>query len=90
MFIRFWAEEFAALGEPRPKDPKTALQEWVQGGGRPLPLYAVVSREGPDHAPRFQVEVRVEGLAPAVGEGASRQAAEKSAAQALLDRETKS
>lgn len=89
VLLRFWADEFENLGAPRPKDAKTALQEWAQGAGRPLPAYAVVGRDGPDHAPRFKVEVKVEGLAPATGDGASRQAAEKAAAQALLDRETK-
>ena len=88
VFLAFWAEEFESLGAPRPRDPKTALQERAQGAGKPLPSYAVLSREGPDHAPLFTVEVRVEGLEPAIGVGASRQRAEKAAAQALLDRET--
>lgn len=87
VFLEFWDEEFDNLGAPRPKDAKTALQEWAQGQGRPLPAYAVVSRDGPDHAPTFTVEVTVVGMEPARGAGASRQAAEKSAAQALLDRE---
>jgi ribonuclease-3 len=47
----------------------------------------VVSREGPDHAPRFVVEVRLEGVQPAQGEGGSRQDAEKAAAVSLLERE---
>jgi ribonuclease-3 len=87
VFLTFWAEEFAALGAPRPRDPKTALQEMAQGGGKPLPSYKILSREGPDHAPTFIVEVTVDGLPPATGQGASRQAAEKAAAQALIDRE---
>ena len=87
VFLEYWAPEFDALGAPRPRDPKTALQEMAQGAGKPLPAYAVLSREGPDHAPTFTVEVTVEGLPPAAGHGASRQAAEKAAAQALIDRE---
>ena len=85
VFLRFWAEEFAALSEPRPKDAKTRLQEWAQGRGRPLPTYSQIGREGPDHAPVFTVGVAVEGCAPARGDGSSRQLAEKAAAQALLD-----
>jgi ribonuclease-3 len=54
---------------------------------KPLPTYSVVSREGPAHAPVFQIAVSVEGFEPALGEGKSRQAAEKLAAQALLARE---
>ena len=82
-----WAAEFEGLDAPRPKDVKTRLQEWAQGAGRPLPAYAVVARSGPQHAPRFTVEVRVQGLQPVTGQGASRQAAEKAAAEALLARE---
>jgi ribonuclease-3 len=88
VFLGYWAEEFDALGAPRPRDPKTALQEMAQGAGKPLPAYTVVSREGPDHAPTFTVEVSVDGLSPATAQGASRQAAEKAAAQALIDRES--
>ncbi|HBH27173.1 MAG TPA: ribonuclease III [Rhodospirillaceae bacterium] len=67
-----------------PQHPKTALQEWAQARGLPLPAYAVVGRHGPDHAPHFIVRVAVEGLGEAEGEGANRQAAERAAAQSLL------
>lgn len=83
----FWGEDLEAVSTPRNKDPKTALQEWAQARGRPLPIYAVVGREGPDHAPRFTVEARVEGCEPVQGVGPSRQAAEKGAAEALLVKE---
>jgi ribonuclease-3 len=83
-FQQFWAEEVARLDEPQVKDPKTQLQEWAQGRGLPLPSYEVLSREGPDHAPCFTVEVAVEGAPPERGEGRSRQDAEKAAAQAML------
>lgn len=81
---RLWAELLDAAGAP-PTDPKTALQEWAQGRGLKLPRYRQVSREGPDHAPRFVVEVRVTGRAPAQGEGATKRAAERAAAGALLE-----
>jgi len=68
-------------------NPKTTLQEWALSLKKPLPTYCVMSREGPAHAPVFQIAVSVEGFAPAIGEGKSRQAAEKLAAQALLARE---
>lgn len=83
-FLTFWAEEFARLGEPQQKDPKTRLQEWAQGLGLPLPAYDVVAREGPDHAPRFTVQVSVRGFPPERGEGGSRQEAEKTAARLML------
>ena len=90
VYDRYWAQAYEALdagGEARPKDSKTRLQEWAQQGGRPLPTYRVLGRDGPDHAPSFSVEVAVAGLDPASGQGASRQLAEKAAAQGLLARE---
>ncbi len=68
-------------------DAKSALQEWAQGQGLALPEYVEVARKGPDHAPRFTTEVRIPGKRPARGEGASKRAAEQSAATALLERE---
>jgi ribonuclease-3 len=87
VFRAFWVDAFASLSLARGKDPKTALQEWAQAQGKPLPLYRILGREGPDHAPRFTIEVAVQGTTPITGAGPSRQAAEKAAAQALLDRE---
>jgi ribonuclease-3 len=83
-FLKFWADEFERLDEPLAKDPKTQLQEWAQGRGLPLPAYDLVKREGPDHAPCFTVAVAVEGFAAEIGQGRSRQDAEKAAAQQML------
>jgi ribonuclease-3 len=41
-------------------DQKSALQELVQGLGKPQPSYHVVQEEGPDHRKVFTVEVRVQ------------------------------
>ena len=73
------ALERAAAG---PVDPKSALQEWAQARGL-APVYRILSRTGPDHAPVFEVAVVV-GEAAARARGASRQAAEKEAAAGLL------
>jgi ribonuclease-3 len=69
------------------KDPKSALQEWAMSKGWAIPAYAIVGRSGPDHAPRFEVEVNVETLAPCRGEGRTRQEAEQDAAAAVLVRQ---
>ncbi len=87
IFLAIWADEFAGLDAPRPKDAKTLLQEWAQGQGLPLPTYRLLTREGLEHAPVFTFEVEVKGRVAAQGSGSSRQAAEKAAASALLGRE---
>jgi ribonuclease-3 len=81
---------WASLSEDLPAtgvDAKSALQEWAQGQGLELPQYVEIARKGPDHAPHFTTEVRISGMEPARGEGASKRAAEQAAARALLERE---
>lgn len=85
-FTREWGAMLSAL-EIAPMDAKSALQEWTQERALGLPVYALVSQEGPHHEPRFTVEVSVKSLAPARGEGLSKRAAEQAAAEALLGRE---
>lgn len=80
---RLWKDEIDRLAPP-PQDPKTALQEWAQGRGLPLPVYTLSAREGPDHAPFFTICVQVSGYPAQEGTGTSRRAAEKSAAESLL------
>jgi ribonuclease-3 len=84
---RYWENAWAGLGCDM-RDPKTALQEWAQGrkGKRAVPVYRIVKREGPDHAPHFAVEVSVEGEAPETGEGGSKREAEQAAARIMLER----
>ena len=83
---RLWGPRLQDMSAP-PRDPKTLLQEWAQGRGLPHPQYRIISRRGPDHAPDFGVEVRVEGFAPSRGQGASKRRAEQNAARAMLARE---
>lgn len=68
-----------------PKDAKTALQEWAQQRGLPLPAYETVGTEGPDHSPVFTVQVSVEGHSPAQASGPSKRVAAQAAAAALLE-----
>lgn len=78
-----WESMLEATPIP-PRDPKTALQEWAQGRGKPLPDYQEIERSGPDHAPIFVVEVDVAGLPPQRGEGPSKRVATRIAAERML------
>lgn len=66
------------------KDPKSALQEWALARSMQMPVYIVVSREGPDHAPEFLVSVEVADKGRKRGKGASKRAAEQAAAEKFL------
>jgi ribonuclease III len=80
---RWWQPLLAEQAEP-PQDAKTALQEWAQGLGLPLPVYRLIASEGPPHDPTFEMEVSLPGRTPAQGRGRSRRAAESAAANALF------
>jgi ribonuclease III len=77
---------FEQLDPARPvKDAKTELQELLQAGRRPLPVYRVLSVQGAAHQQSFEIECVV-GDVTASGTGRSRQKAEQEAARAMLDR----
>jgi ribonuclease-3 len=68
------------------KDPKTRLQEWLQGRGHALPAYTVLEVSGEPHEQHFRVRCDVPALAlSAVAEGGSRRRAEQEAAQRILE-----
>jgi ribonuclease III len=74
-----------AVDKPVDKDPKTALQEHLQGRGLALPRYSVQKTEGEAHDQTFIVECRVDDLGIAAsGTGTSRRAAEQAAAEGVL------
>lgn len=81
---RYWQKDIAI--PEAPADPKTALQEWAQGQGLPLPQYKVLEHSGPAHAPKFIIEVTVKNYPSATAEGDSKRAAQKTAAALLLQR----
>ncbi len=67
------------------KDPKTALQEVLQGRHLPLPRYSLLATRGEAHAQEFEVECLIPDLAVrSVGRGSSRRNAEQQAAQRAL------
>ncbi|TVS13769.1 MAG: ribonuclease III [Wenzhouxiangella sp.] len=66
------------------KDPKTRLQELLQGQGFALPTYTVLAESGADHAKRFVVECAIGDVLPPVrAEAGSRRKAEQGAARIM-------
>ena len=69
------------------KDPKTRLQEFLQGRRYPLPEYELLGVMGEDHDQQFHVACRLQKPVLVVeGTGSSRRRAEQAAARAALER----
>lgn len=81
--VRFWRPMLKSVEQP-PRDPKTMLQEWVQGKGMAPPRYRLVERTGPDHEPTFTISVEVNDMAPISATAGSKRAAEQAAAEGFL------
>lgn len=80
-------DPFLARIDPRHsgKDPKTALQEFLQGRHMALPQYHLKATHGEAHAHEFEVECLIPELGIATtGRGPSRRAAEQEAARQAL------
>jgi len=73
-------------GELFETDRKSALQEFLQGRGRPPAEYRLAGESGPDHQKTFQVEAWVDGVCMASGEGSTKKEAEQQAAGTALGR----
>lgn len=72
------------------KDPKTRLQEYLQGRGNPLPTYELVTVEGEDHQQHFEVSCALRHPSVSLrGSGSSRRKAEQAAAAAVLEQLTR-
>ena len=65
-------------------DAKSALQEYLQGQGRPTPKYEEVSVSGPAHNRLFTMAVVLDGVQLATGDGTRKQKAEQEAARKAL------
>lgn len=86
LILELYDERFDAVQPAADlKDPKTRLQEFLQGRRLPLPTYTVTSMDGEAHDQTFTVSCAVEGLdQPTVASAASRRKAEQAAAELAL------
>ncbi len=83
LVLRLWGPRIAAV-DADARDAKTILQEWAQARGQTPPSYAQIARSGPDHAPRFTIEARLQSGQSARGEASAKRQAEQIAAATLL------
>lgn len=81
---RFGAGIASAAQDLACLDPKSALQMACLKQSRTLPVYTVVSMDGPSHSPHFVVEVQLPDGSTFTGEGRSKKEAEQSAASLAL------
>lgn len=82
-FIEYFLaeEDFSIIS-----DPKSRLQELAQAHFSCLPVYELLSSEGPEHQKVFRMQVKVSDKVSGVGEGKTKKEAEKSAAQDALNK----
>ena len=83
-FVRADFAQDVEASDEELEDPKSRLQELLQGQGRPVPRYAVVGEEGPSHRRRFRVECRLDDGLVTWGEGHSKKTAQQEAAREAL------
>ena len=81
-----FAAGLADIGGADLKDPKTKLQEYLQGRHLEPPTYRLLENNGPDHERLFTTICVAEGIGlSGAGSGRSRREAEKGAAAAVLE-----
>ena len=84
--LSWFSEQLNAVALDVPvKDPKTALQEWLQGRGRALPEYQLVKTEGEDHSRLYTMSCIIDELkSAATATASSRRRAEQLVAEKIL------
>ena len=78
---KFWTPYL--LTDSGQADAKSQLQMWLKAKGLEMPVYTLLGKEGPDHAPLFRVQVLGKGLT-AISQAATKKEAEQLAATFLL------
>lgn len=86
LVIRWYKSRLdAILPGDKQKDPKTRLQEYLQGIQEKRPIYIVLEVKGSDHEQEFIVQCKIEHIcAEFIGEGGSRRKAEQAAAEQAI------
>jgi len=84
-FFAHFSEKYDAMLDEPDRNYKALLQHHIQKNAQQTPTYDILSEEGPDHAKRFVVAVKVGEKVLAEGEGASKKSAQQTAAKAACE-----
>jgi ribonuclease-3 len=85
LVLNLWGSR-VSTAQKDARDAKTSLQEWAQSRGMSPPQYIEVGRSGPDHAPVFDIEARLEDGQTTVARAPSKRQAQQSAAAQMLEK----
>ncbi|HBQ35510.1 MAG TPA: ribonuclease III [Rhodobacteraceae bacterium] len=85
LVVRLWGKRITEV-DTDARDAKTALQEWAQARKFAPPSYIETARSGPDHAPLFTIEARLQNGEAETASANSKRQAEQAAAKLLLAR----
>ena len=85
VILALWGDRVSAV-KADARGAKTTLQEWAQSRGFTPPKYTVLNRTGPDHAPVFTIEVKLDDGQKDSAVAGSKRNAEQAAAKSLLDK----
>lgn len=83
--VSTWFLDFFSIDEDV-QDPKTRLQELLQGQFQQIPEYQTLEESGPDHAKMFRVAVNFHGRTLAEACGSSKKRASQAAAKLVLEK----
>jgi ribonuclease-3 len=81
-----WPLLHEMAASPTLLDAKSQLQELLQPRYQSIPRYRLLAERGPEHERRFIVQVQLDGVAWATGEGNTKKGAEQAAAARALER----
>lgn len=88
LFVESTMDQFLdfKILETKVDNYKSLLMEFTQSQKSPLPVYKIISEDGPGHDKTFRVAVFIKDLKMGVGEGKSKKKAEQLAARAALEK----
>lgn len=87
LIVRLFGNHATAVDRDEFKENfKAKLQEFSQSKGQGVPVYSIVSVEGPAHNPTFEVNVAIDGEVMCSGKGSTKKSAEQEAARFTLER----